>query len=163
MLKKFVISSQDISNELRTLIQIGDYKNAHLVAHSLKGESGNLGAQKISQFANTVEKNILNREISGIESNVLDLENSIDELSKKLKKIFDEDNSIKNSDTNISMNDIINDVLLSIDQKDPKIFDFIDELEERGVSEGELDEIKIALQEDETEKAKMLIEKLKEL
>ncbi|WP_178861277.1 response regulator [Thiomicrorhabdus cannonii] len=56
LLKKFADSQKSFKHEFMQAIKVGDWNQAQLLAHTLKGLSGNIGASKIYEAAKQLEK-----------------------------------------------------------------------------------------------------------
>ncbi len=159
MLKKFILSNAEICNEIMSLLNEHDYYNAQIKAHSLKGESGNIGAVKVAKFAANIEQLILKHDTKGVEKNIDQLENSISELSKSLESYFNGINLDKDLE-NSSIPDIINKIIDLLEHNDPRVFDYLDSLAISGIAESDYMEIEKIINEKSIKESITLIREI---
>jgi two-component system sensor histidine kinase/response regulator len=61
MLKKFLNGQSDAIERIRQSLEAGDADQAELIAHTLKGVSASLGANRLAQIADGLERSLRNR------------------------------------------------------------------------------------------------------
>lgn len=71
-LGKFLVSTEQRIEQLRTHLAAGDKDNLHLVAHSLKGSTGNIGARVLSAQCQVLEQHVKTQGISAECSPMID-------------------------------------------------------------------------------------------
>jgi len=160
MLKKFLASVDDSMQKLGNCIENNDMDNASLVSHSIKGESGNLGAKAVSKCAGDLQDSIAQK-------NDMKITILYNELGKHVNRIIPVINELPSGELeSITVTDfrpqkqIIHDMIECIAIKDPRIFDLLDELEDSGVISKKLKEIKTAIKVDDVENAILLLKEL---
>lgn len=160
MLRKFINSSNETIEKLSQFIEKKALKEAQLVAHSLKGESGNLGAVKVAEIASIIDGKIKEKDFESIDKDILDLRNSVSNMSSILIEIpeYNEDGLMGNVIRPI--NQVISEMIEYLQKRDPKIFDLLDELENRGLNESALHDLNKAVNADEVENAISILKKL---
>ena len=161
MLKKFLSTIDETINRLNEAISSQENKKAHLIAHSLKGESGNLGAKTVSNHASILEECIKNRNCSSLlEVEIKGLQLSVEELTRMLEN-YNIDNNIKKANIESrSLNEIVVEMVESLKLKNPNVFDLLDELEETGVNSSDFNLIKQAIRDDHIDSAINLLKNL---
>lgn len=160
MLEKFLLNSGDTIKQLTTYIKDNDIENATLCAHSMKGESGNLGVIEVSRIAGELQNRISNKDEKITDKLLKELAIKIE----KLHPVMDELKSQKSKVVSVSefrpRNQIVDEIITCIGIKDPKLFDLLDELEESGIIKADLIKIRAALKEGDI---KLSVTLLKEL
>lgn len=160
MLTKFLATSSDTIYKLRELIREESTKQVHLLAHSLKGESSNLGAKMIAKHAETIELIAKDNKLTNDEIALDKLDAQIKKLKFLISEIIPEvkDGNVK---TEIrSLIEISQEMIVSLEQKDPKIFDLLDELEDNYKEESGLNTIIMAIKNDNINQAISILKKL---
>ncbi len=87
-LKKFLSTNNQTCSDLRKLVQAKEFEKAHLLIHTLKGESGNIGANKIHELSKLVEQAILKKDISSFDNEIQLLETSMKDIILEAQKLF---------------------------------------------------------------------------
>ena len=129
-----------------------DTEKAFLLAHSLKGESGNLGAKRVSELARDMEK--------AVKAGNVDM---IDSLSKKIsERIVQITQQLQTSESDKSdvtltefrpLDSIIVELIDCLQSSNPKVFDLIDELEEKNLDSDLLADLNKKIREGDTEES----------
>ena len=146
ILEKFYNNNQNVISEIKSLMKKEDYETAQRVIHTLKGVSGNIGAESLYEKSKLVEKNI-------IEKNTEKLNQELDELNKDLKNLFRNisdklklDQKVENKELNIELvNELLPKLRLFIEKKSPKAKDIVKKLEEAGLAGNDFEEVKKTL------------------
>lgn len=159
MLKKFIINNKDVCKEISELLAMSDFKKAHLLIHTLKGESANVGAIKIHEQSKNVEAKIINKELESVDFELKTLQMLIDEVISDLEKYF-ENNEILKKGNPFDFNSLIDELKESLEKQDPKVFDLLDALMENVNYKTEVKEISEAVNNSNYRKAFELIDKL---
>ena len=68
LLRQFLENNKDATNEIKRSLNQGDTETAARLAHTVKGVSGNLGAEELFPVAGELEKAIKQEEIDAIDS-----------------------------------------------------------------------------------------------
>jgi len=161
MLSKFISTNQQICFELRELINKGEFEQAHLKIHTLKGESGNIGAVRVFELSEQIEQSVLNDDVTGFGKELLLLENSVEEITLAVQNYFRETNYGGDKDEHTIKN-LINELTESLKSKNPKAFDILDELALKGINRSDIDAINKAVSNNDPDEALILLNKLEE-
>ena len=159
MLRKFIFSNNQTCVKLQELINKKDFEEAHLLIHTLKGESGNIGAEKVSKLSRQVELSLLSKDVVGIDKEIELLDTSLNEISMALNKYFKDASVISDIDNHM-VQELIKKLSEYLNLKNPKAFDIIDELSLMGIGKPDIDAINNAVNKDDIEKAVLLLDKL---
>lgn len=81
---KYVNSLEEKINTLKTFISINDFKEISILAHSLKGSSGNMNVTKLYDLFRIIELGSKEEKSNKYEDELC----QIQEIYKKLKKII---------------------------------------------------------------------------
>ncbi|MCX7104659.1 MAG: ATP-binding protein [Methylococcales bacterium] len=106
MLHKFTSNQRDFPTKISSALEKHEWRNAELIAHTLKGVAGNIGANNLSVKADILEKLIHNQDTSDLidiacnQTNLL-LNQLIEDIENKVLFDMEEDISIDNSHQNI--------------------------------------------------------------
>lgn len=144
MLKKFISSNKKTCKELQGFMLQGDFEKAHLKIHTLKGESANIGANKVHLLSKQVERTVLEKDINSFEENLPVLENNLEQLALDLQCHFQE-SPIKVSKDLTSFPELVNELTACLKISDPKAFDLLDKLNENDIKKSELTAINNAV------------------
>lgn len=159
MLGKFISTNQQTCSVLRELVREGDFEQAHLTVHTLKGESGNIGAVKVHGLSKQVEQAILNKDVPGFDKEAILLENSMEEITLAVQNHFRETGQDAETDAR-SIKELIKELTVCLKQKNPKAFDLLDELAAKGIKKSDLDAVDKAVNNHDLDGAFALLEKL---
>jgi len=159
MLNKFTIHNNGICCKLKKLVNKGEFEKGHLLIHTLKGESGSIGAVEVSELAKEVGNALLDRDLPVFNYRLLKLEESLDKFINEVN-----DNSIQlqidgkmNPDT---IAKLVDELIKLLSDKNPKAFDVLDKLTNSDIDEVELDLIVASVNGGNV---KLAIEQLKKL
>ena len=106
LLRKFINNQHDFPNSIRSTLDKHQWHQAELLAHTLKGVAGNIGANKLSAKADILEKLIHNQDTSDLidiacnQTNLL-LNQLIEDIENQVLIDMEEDISIDNPYQNI--------------------------------------------------------------
>jgi signal transduction histidine kinase/CheY-like chemotaxis protein len=106
LLRKFINNQHDFPNSIRSSLDKHQWHQAELLAHTLKGVAGNIGANKLSAKADILEKLIHNQDTSDLidiacnQTNLL-LNQLIEDIENQVLIDMEEDISIDNPYQNI--------------------------------------------------------------
>ena len=162
MLNKFISSNNNTCKELKEFVLQSEYEKAHLKIHTLKGESANIGADKIQLLSKQVEKAVLAKDIILFEKELLILENNLKELTTELQCYFKEIPCTTKKDIS-ALKILINELTECLKVRDPKAFDLLDKLNENDIKKSDLTEINKAVNSGNLEEAFALLKKLSEV
>jgi len=130
MLNKFVSSAGEICDKIMSLTQSSDTEKAFLLAHSLKGESGNLGAERVSELARELEKAVKESNVELIESLSKKINERIVQITQQLQSTESDKSDVTLTEFR-PLDSIVNELIDCLQNSNPKVFDLIDELEEK--------------------------------
>jgi signal transduction histidine kinase/ligand-binding sensor domain-containing protein/DNA-binding response OmpR family regulator/HPt (histidine-containing phosphotransfer) domain-containing protein len=159
MLKKFISSNETTCEEIKIMIKNNETNQAHIKVHSLKGESANIGADKVSELASEIEQQILKNELSGFEKNMISMEQAISNITSLFHLHLSNPDESKGV-YNMPVKESIGELITCLNSKDPKVFDLIDGLITNGVSEQDLEPIIKAINNGNSEEAVSLLNDL---
>ena len=137
MLKKFISNNTQTCSELKKLISEEKFEQAHLMIHTLKGESGNIGANKVAKLALKVEKAVLTKDVPSFEKKLILLEKSMKDIITAVQNYFHEKNSETEKDLR-PIKEITKELTENLKAKNPKTFDLLDELKEYNIKESDI-------------------------
>ena len=106
LLRKFIDNQRPFPNSIRSALENHQWHQAELLAHTLKGVAGNIGANKLSAKADILEKLIHNQDTSDLidiacnQTNLL-LNQLIEDIENQVLIDMEEDISIDNPYQNI--------------------------------------------------------------
>ena len=106
LLRKFIDNQRAFPNSIRSALENHQWHQAELLAHTLKGVAGNIGANKLSAKADILEKLIHNQDTSDLidiacnQTNLL-LNQLIEDIENQVLIDMEEDISIDNPYQNI--------------------------------------------------------------
>jgi len=158
MLGKFIQTNTSICEEIKSLVDTGDFEQAHLKAHTLKGESGNLGADSIWQLTQKVEQSIKDKNMIEFDQGIRLLADQLKQLTTKLAPFFDAE-EVKNRVLTSNIPQLIRDVITCLRQKNPKALDLLDELATTSMDKQDLETITKIVQNNPPDEAINFLEK----
>ncbi len=91
VLVKFYDSNQNIVQSIQDALSLGDIDKARREAHTVKGVSGLIGAQKLFEVASILEQEILERDGKGVESYLQDFSEELEFILTSLELIKKEE------------------------------------------------------------------------
>lgn len=158
MLMKFVASNSSNIEDIKKLIKLGDYKQAHLKIHSFKGESGNLGADKIAAGALQAELAIKMENLNEANHTLAFLEKNMQDFNAKITP-FLKDLKLNSTDSSRSIREIITELIACIQNNNPKTLDLLDELSSTDFDQAAFDSINQSIQNRAGDEAIALLNK----
>ncbi len=172
ILKKFVENNQTVMTDIKTAYIAKDYDTAKRLIHTLKGVSGNIGADEIHELSKTIEHNIENKIDNEVAKGMPKLDNMIQALIKDIVTSLELDKEkadIESSSSAEALEDKkdeekIKELLPQLSellvQKKPAARKIIEELQNAGMKGELFDEIKTAVGKYNFKKAMELMNKL---
>ncbi len=157
MLNKFVGSADKICTDIISLIDKGESEKAFIMAHSLKGESGNLGAMKVHEQAQKLEDAVK-------DNNIEKIREISETISQRIVQIINQMQSIDESEDGVVVTEfrpveaIITDLIECIRTSNPRVFDLIDEMEDKNPDNNKLFELKKKIKEGDIQGAIVILE-----
>ncbi|MFA5418060.1 MAG: two-component regulator propeller domain-containing protein [Bacteroidales bacterium] len=161
MLRKFIFSNNKTCSELRKLVSSGKYEEAHLLIHSLKGESGNIAADNVYKQSQIVEQAVLSQDMALFEKEMPLLEDKLKTITVALVSHFRNEWNPMDQSQKISK-DTYYLLIENLKKKSPKALDQLDELATRGLDKSVLEAINEAVNNENMEEAIHLINNLAE-
>lgn len=159
MFKKFASSLERTIGELESLLINKSYERAHFVAHNLKGESGNVGANRVYKLAYEIEKQIEEKNISNTSDSIDQLKSIVSEIINFPDYYESNIGSIYQIHKTRPINQVAAEMISAIEKHDPNIFNLLDELEKSNIDINRLSEIKDAISTNNVTQAKKLVKR----
>ena len=159
MLNKFLDSINITCQKIKEFQEKGDTMNAHLLAHTLKGESGNIGATLIALLASQIEQKITSNVHEPITDELKQIEDSILLINKKYKDLIQgskEGSVLKARPLKV----IIDDIIDCLNNKNIRVFDLLDEIESIEIDPDTIFQLKEEIKNDNIEKAILILHSL---
>lgn len=161
ILKKFYNNNQNFVGEIKTTLDKEDHETAQRLIHTLKGVSGNIGADSLFEQTKVVEESIH-------EKNSKKIEDGLNELDAELKELFGNismnlDFAIKSEDVAFDsklIKELIPKLKQLLEDKSSKAKAVIKELEEAGLSGEKFNEMKSKLNKYDFKGTLQLLDKL---
>jgi len=88
LLETFVNDSHSRIEDLRAGLQAGDSDAVRRAAHSLKGSSGNLGANPLAALCLTVENRSKDGDLQGLEADLMAIENEYQKVAAIMQSMM---------------------------------------------------------------------------
>jgi len=159
ILNKFIISHEGTCVELRKMLHNNDFDQAHLTIHTLKGESGNIGATKVYNLSIPVEEAILNKDLVEFESNLTLLEISLEKIIASIRYNTQQFNNSEKADIQL-IKELATKLIEYLESKNPRAFNVLDELTSAGIDKNKLEAIIEAVNNENIDEAVSLLNKL---
>lgn len=161
ILEKFYLNNQGFIAEIKAKLEIEDYETAARLIHTLKGVSGNIGADSLHENTKLVEARIREKDTALIDVGLNNLEVELKELFENISSQL---NFGKKEDV-LSVNaELIKETLPRLKElvlsKTPKAKILVKELEEAGLSGDLFDEMKSKLSKYDFKGALILLEEI---
>ena len=159
MLNKFLDSINITCQKIKEFQEKGDTMNAHLLAHTLKGESGNIGATLIALLASQIEQKITSNDHEPITDELKQIEDSTLLINKKYKDLIQgskEGSVLKARPLKV----IIDDIIDCLNNKNIRVFDLLDEIESIEIDPDTIFQLKEEIKNDNIEKAILILHSL---
>ena len=80
ILEVFVQDTRDLIQQIRQSLDQGDVSNVSMLAHTIKGASGNVGASRMWELASHIEKTAKTGELTDAEAAILELETEFESV-----------------------------------------------------------------------------------
>jgi two-component system sensor histidine kinase/response regulator len=111
LLGKFLESNKDVVSEIRKNLEDGDMETAARLAHTVKGVSGNLGAERLFSVAAELEKSIMQGEMESLESLVENFESHLNVVMDGIQALEEKEASKRkkeaiSAETAVEMNTV---------------------------------------------------------
>jgi len=158
MLAKFVSSNKHTCSRIRDLLLENDLKQAHLKIHSIKGEAGNLGLNRVMKMALEVEDSILEDNETAFKLAMVVLEQELEQVFEKLTAYFKMNPPAKASTR--SRQEIVEDLIKNLEARNPEALNLLDELEQSGILPSEISRVNVAVANGEMPLAFELLRKM---
>lgn len=84
LLDKFKTNQQNVAQKIRDALAASDTKTAEILAHTLRGIAGNLGAEDLQNHAELLENNVKNGALGDIASSLELLDHEIEDFIAKI-------------------------------------------------------------------------------
>ncbi|MEZ9139677.1 MULTISPECIES: PAS domain S-box protein [unclassified Shewanella] len=132
ILTRFVEGKRNIATQIAAAIEADNREDAVRFAHTLKGLSGNLASNKLSELAAELEKNLIDEVEFSVELNAIDM------LVRSLCEAIDlwlnnNESKVKTESADLISNDaflsLLDELLVLLDDGDASAIDMIDSLE----------------------------------
>lgn len=161
ILEKFYLNNQNFIIEIKTLLEKGEQETAERLIHTLKGVSGNIGADSLHENTKIVEESIHEKDSGKIEV-------GLNKLEVELKELFDNisvnlDFEVKSYDLGLDselIKELIPKVKQQLKDKNPKAKVLIKDLEEAGMSGDLFEEMKSKLSKYDFKSALIVLEEI---
>lgn len=161
ILNKFAEGNLKIISEIETVYNNKDYQTAKRLIHTLKGVSGNLGADEIHVLSKEVEEYIEAKNDEKVKTGLPRLDERIQELIHAINESL---GSYKEKEAvsfdEVKVQELLPELKDLIEKKSPKAKGLLKELEEAGLSGDLFDELKIKLSKYDFKAALIMLEKI---
>ncbi len=144
ILEKFYTNNQNFITELKDTLAKDDHETAHRLIHTLKGVTGNIGADKIHEQTKIVENSILEKDMDKFEVELTKLEKDLTILFENISVNLDfgkGKETVEIDDEAIQK--LLPELVALINKKSPKSKQCIEALENAGYKNDVFSEIKI--------------------
>jgi signal transduction histidine kinase/ligand-binding sensor domain-containing protein/DNA-binding response OmpR family regulator len=159
LLKKFMQGNESICAEIEELIQKSDFDKAHFKIHVLKGDSSNIGADKIYLQTKIVENFILDNNLYESARSLKILRGYLNNLMSGLQTYFISHGTEYVSDQS-SLKKLIGDLIKNLQANNPKALDLLDDLNEMHLHNLKTEHINKAVEIGNNEEACNLLRRL---
>lgn len=144
IVEKFYTNNQNFITELRDLLDKEDYATAKRLIHTLKGVTGNIGADQVHEQTKIVERCILETEMDKFEIELTKLEKDLVVLFENISANLDFGKENENTEIdNEAIQNLLPELVENIKKKSPKSKQIIEALEKAGYKNDVFSEIKI--------------------
>ena len=159
MLIKFADANTNTCKKINELYKKGEKYQAQLIIHSLKGESGNVGATKIANISQNLENTIINYNNNAFADEFNTLEKNLNELILSINNAKLQDVTDAN-DNKHQASELIKNLITYLQTNNPKAFDILDELANTEVDKSKLNDINKLVDTGNVKEAINLLNKL---
>ncbi|MDP8203392.1 MAG: response regulator [Candidatus Tenebribacter mawsonii] len=163
ILKKFAENNKEVAKEISTTYNKKDYDTAKRVIHTLKGVSGNIGADNINEFSKVVEQDIVDRKDDEVKEGLLALDQQIQQLIIAISDslgLKEEKETVELDKEKVK--ELLPQLKELIEKKKPKAKVLIKELDEAGLKSKEFDDLKRAVGKYDFKKAIIAFREIEE-
>ncbi len=135
ILEKFYTNNQNFITEIKTTLEMDDFETTQRLIHTLKGVSGNIGAESLHEHTKLVETCIHEKDSVKIEEELTKLDTELKELFANISLQLDIGEKTVTTELNITLvKEIIPKLKKLLIAKSPKAKALIKELEKAGIS-----------------------------
>ncbi len=143
ILEKFHSSNQNFIDDLKKNIDGDDLETAHRLVHTLKGVSGNIGADELHNYIVDIEKLLLNNEISEFKVEIPNLEKILLNLLLSINDGLKLDSKVETQDVDLEKIKILLPNLEELlKKKSPKAKGIVENLELAGLASDNFTKLK---------------------
>jgi len=164
ILNKFVDNNKEVVKEISTTYNKKDYDTAKRIIHTLKGVSGNIGADSIHELSKIVEQDIEEHKDEEVRNGLLALDQQIQQLIIAISDSL----GIKEEKETVELDkekvlELLPQLKELLVKKSPKAKVLLKELEEAGLSGMEFDELVSKLNKYDFKNAINIFDKIEKL
>lgn len=135
LLKKFNSSNLTFIEELKIAIDSGDHEKVHRLIHTLKGVSGNIGADELHEYVKSIEQLIRDDNLKEFSTELPVLDKRLRELLNAInEKLKSEDETATVEPDRDKINALIPQLKWLLKTKNPNARQMIEELKAAGLS-----------------------------
>lgn len=161
VLKKFYSNNQSVISEIKAALSKEDQETAQRLIHTLKGVSGNIGADSLHERTKLVESSIIEKDSHRFEEEIVNLEEELIELFDNISSQLDFGPKIVRQTLNIEqIREIIPNFRQLLMSKNPDAKAMLKELEAAGLSGELFDEIVININKYDFKNAIIILENI---
>jgi len=163
ILEKFYNNNQNFITEIKATLEKDDYETAQRLIHTLKGVSGNIGAESLNENTKIVEASIHEKDSGKIETDLNKLDIELKELFTNISSQMSFETKVESKELNVErVKDLLPKLKELLTAKSPKAKLLIKELEEAGFTGDEFDTMKSKLSKYDFKNAIIILEKINE-
>ncbi len=134
ILEKFYNENQQTLDQINSKFKESDFETAHRLTHTLKGVSGNIGAEKIQTLSEKLESIITDKNHDKFPPAMLELKEAIGELFDQIFSNMKPENKKESRVLNLLLtNEILPELENQLNNKNPKAKESLDKLEQAGM------------------------------
>ena len=161
ILEKFYNNNQNFITELKVTLDKGDQETAQRLIHTLKGVTGNIGADSLHETTKLVEATIHEKDPVKTKDGLNKLNVELNKLFENISSQLDFGKKTESHELNISLiKEIIPELKQLLSKKSPKAKALIKELEEAGLSGEKFEEMVSKLNKYDFKGALQLLDEL---
>ena len=164
ILEKFYTNNQNFITEIKAILKKDDYDTADRLIHTLKGVSGNIGAESLHENTKLVELSIHEKNSEKIKAGLIKLDEELKSLFDNISVQLDFGVETETQELNVErVREILPKLKEVLITKSPKAKTLIKKLEEAGLKGDEFNELKMTLSKYDFKNALRILEKIKEM
>lgn len=161
ILEKFYNNNQKFISEIKTTLEKEDHETAQRLIHTLKGVSGNIGADSLHENTKLVETSIHEKDSAKIEVGLNKLDAELKELFESISSKLDFGARAESKELNIEkVKELLPKLKELLIAKSPKAKVVIKELEDAGLKGDDFDELKNKFSKYDFKGALILLEEI---